>query len=127
MPRRRGITRKGRTDMRKKSKARVEVGSGNVFADLGFRNAEEELTKARLTAAIAKAIKRRRFKKQSDVAAVLGIDQPKVSKLLRGRFAEYSVERLLNFLIRLGYDITIEVADHAHTRRPGHLEVVEAA
>ncbi len=111
----------------KKRRARVGVGSGNVFADLGFERAEEELTKAHLTASIAKAIKRRRFKNQTEVAAVLGIDQPKVSKLLRGHFAEYSVERLLNFLIRLGYDVKIEVAERAHARRPGHLEVVEAA
>jgi hypothetical protein len=53
-------------------------------------------------------------------------DRRKVSKLLRGRFAQYSVERLLSFLTRLGYDVKIEVADHAHARRPGHLEVVEA-
>jgi len=111
----------------KKRRAGVGVGSGNVFADLGFENAEEELTKASLTAAIAKAIKRRRFKNQSVAAGVLGIDQPKVSKLLRGHFAEYSVERLLSFLTRLGCDVKIEVADHAQTRRPGHLEVVEAA
>jgi predicted XRE-type DNA-binding protein len=87
----------------------------------------EELTKARLTAAIAKAVDKRRFKNQSEIAAALGIDQPKVSKLLRGHFAEYSVERLLSFLTRLGYDVKIEVADRAHPRKPGHLEVVEAA
>ena len=80
-----------------------------------------------MTAAIARAIKRRRFKSQREVAAVLGLDQPKVSKLLRGRFAEYSVERLLSFLVRLGYDVRIEVADRAHRRRLGHIEVVEAA
>ena len=111
----------------KKRRAKVGRGSGNVFSDLGFKNANEELTKANLTASIAKAVKKRRFKNQSEVAAVLGVDQPKVSKLLRGHFAEYSVERLLSFLIRLGYDVKIEVADHAHPRRLGHVEVVEAA
>jgi predicted XRE-type DNA-binding protein len=111
----------------RKRRTSVGGGSGNVFADLGFENADEELTKARLTTAIAKAIKNKRFKRQSDVAAVLGIDQPKVSKLLRGHFAEYSVGRLLGFLTRLGYDVKIKVADHAHSRRPGHLEVIDAA
>lgn len=105
----------------------VGISSGNVFADLGFENAEEELAKARLTAAIARAIKARRFKKQSEAAEVLGIDQPKVSRLLRGQFAEYSVGRLLSFLTRLGYDVEIKVADRAHARKPGHVEVVEAA
>jgi len=111
----------------KKRRAAVGVGSGNVFADLGFKSADEELTKASLTASIAKAIKKRWFKNQSEVAAALGIDQPKVSKLLPGHFAEYSVERLLSFFTRLGYDVRIEVADHAHARRRGQLEVVEVA
>ena len=108
----------------KKPRAHVGASSGKIFADLGLEKAEEELTKARLTAAIAKAIKRKRFKNQTAVADALRIDQPKVSKLLRGYFEEYSVERLLNFLIRLGYDVRIEVADHAHSHRQGHLEVV---
>ena len=111
----------------KKPRAGVGVGSGNVFADVGLEHAEEELTKARLTTAIARGIKRRRFKNQNAVAEVLGIDQPKVSKLLRGQFAEYSVERLLSFLTRLGYDVKIAVAPRSHPRRHGHLEVVEAA
>lgn len=111
----------------KKQRAGVGVSGGNVFADIGLENAEEELTKARLTAAIAKAIKRRRFNNQNAVAAALGIDQPKVSKLLRGHFAEYSVERLMSFLTRLGYDVRIEVSDRAHPRRHGRLEVVDAA
>jgi predicted XRE-type DNA-binding protein len=112
--------------MRKRA-SEIGISSGNVFADLGFENSEEELTKARLTAAIARAIKSRRFKSQRAAAEALGIDQPKVSKLLRGHFAEYSVERLLTFLTRLGYDVEIKVSDHAHARRHGHLEVVEAA
>jgi predicted XRE-type DNA-binding protein len=111
----------------KKQPVGVGVSSGNVFADVGLENAEEELTKARLTAAIAKAIERRRFRNQTAVATALGIDQPKVSKLLRGHFAEYSVERLMSFLTRLGYDVRIEVSGRAHARRHGHLEVVEAA
>jgi predicted XRE-type DNA-binding protein len=108
--------------MKKHSEA-VGVSSGNVFTDLGFENAAEELTKARLTAAIARAIRSRRFKTQRAAAATLGIDQPKISKLLRGHFQEYSVERLLIFLVRLGHDVEIKVSDHAHPRRPGHLEV----
>jgi len=111
----------------KRQRAGVGVSRGNVFADIGLENAEEELTKARLTRAIAKAIKRRRFNNQSEVAAALDIDQPKVSKLLRGHFAEYSVERLMSFLMRLGHDVRIEVSDRAHPRRHGHLEVVDAA
>ncbi|MFZ5468213.1 MAG: helix-turn-helix domain-containing protein [Myxococcota bacterium] len=110
--------------MKKRSRsAEIGVSSGNVFADLGFENAEEELAKARLTAAIARAIKSRRFKNQREAAEVLGIDQPKISKLLRGHFAEYSVGRLLTFLTRLGYNVEIKVANRPHVRKPGHLDV----
>ncbi len=110
-----------------KKRAGVGVSGGNVFTDIGLENAEEELTKARLTAAIAKAIKRRHFNTKTAVAAALGIDRSKVSKLLRGHFSEYSVEWLMRFLTRLGHDVKIEVSDRAHPRGHGHLELVDSA
>jgi predicted XRE-type DNA-binding protein len=87
---------------------RVTPSSGNVFADLGFENPDEMLLKAELVRQISKAIKDKGFN-QYQAAEVLGIDQPKVSALLRGRFSGYSLERLFKYLNVLGKDLEIVV------------------
>jgi len=74
---------------------------GNVFADLGLPNAEERLAKAELARQIDQIIKRKRLT-QERAARILGISQPKVSALLRGRLAGFSMDRLLKLLITLG-------------------------
>lgn len=84
------------------------VGSGNVFKDLGIPNAEEHLVKAELVFKISRILKSRRMK-QAEAAAVLGIKQPDVSKMLRGEFRQFSVERLLRFLVALDQDVEIVV------------------
>jgi predicted XRE-type DNA-binding protein len=86
----------------------VTPSSGNVFADLGFDNPEEMLLKAELVRQISKAIKERGLN-QYQAAEVLGIDQPKVSALVRGRFSGYSLERLFKYLNALGRDLEIVV------------------
>lgn len=87
----------------------VTPGSGNVFADLGLANAEELQLKTRLTLLIARIVEERDWSQQR-TADVLGIKQPDVSELLRGRRLEhYSVERLLRFLARLEQRVTITV------------------
>jgi predicted XRE-type DNA-binding protein len=86
----------------------VTPSSGNVFADLGFENPEEMLLKAELVRQISKAIKDKGFN-QYQAAEVLGIDQPKVSALVRGRFSGYSLERLFKYLNVLGKDLEIVV------------------
>lgn len=83
-------------------------GSGNVFADLGFANPEEELLKANLVIAIHDQIERLKLS-QTKAAAIMGISQPDVSKLLRGRTGLYSLERLLGFIRALGHDVEISV------------------
>ena len=85
---------------------RVIRGSGNVFADLGHPNPEEHQTKARLVSQIADIIEERQMT-QADAAEVFGIDQPKVSALLNGRFRGFSVYRLLAFIAALGRDVEI--------------------
>ena len=87
---------------------RVTHSSGNVFADLGFENPDEMLLKAELVRQISKAIKEKGFN-QYQAAEVLGIDQPKVSALLRGRFSGYSLERLFKYLNALDKDLEIVV------------------
>ncbi len=93
------------------SKKRFEVGSQNVFGDLGVPNAEEHLVKAQLVFKIDTIMKKRRLK-QAEAAALLGIKQPDVSRMLRGDFRPFSVERLLRFLVSLNHDVEIVVKPH---------------
>ena len=84
---------------------------GNVFADIGVPNAEEHFVKAQLVFKIDSIMKERRMR-QVDAAGLLGIRQPDVSKMLRGEFRQFSVERLLRFLVALGQDVEIVVRPH---------------
>jgi phage-related protein/predicted XRE-type DNA-binding protein len=93
------------------SKKGYEIGSRNVFKDLGIPNAEEHLVKAQLVFKIDSIMKSRRLK-QAETAELLGIKQPDVSKMLRGEFRQFSVERLLRFLVALDHDVEIIVRPH---------------
>ena len=104
----------------------VEKGSGNVFADIGLPNPEERLAKAALAIRIASAIRSRRLT-QTRAARILKIDQPKVSRLLRGQLSGFSAERLMLFLTLLGRDVEIIVTPAPRSRRQGRLRVVAAA
>jgi predicted XRE-type DNA-binding protein len=114
--------------MVKKRDAEIPVtpGSGNVFADLGFAEPEEELTKAQLASHIRQIIKRRRLT-QVAAASLMGIDQPKVSALLNGRLANFSSERLMRLLTALGQDVEITVKAKPRNRAHGRIRVVDAA
>jgi predicted XRE-type DNA-binding protein len=96
--------------------------SGNVFADLGFADAEELDTKTRLGVAIA-AIIRRDNLKQSEIGKKLAISQPKVSALVNHRFDGFSVERLIHFLTRLECEVTIEIAPSTLPSKKGCVKV----
>lgn len=114
--------------MVKKRDAEIPVtsGSGNVFADLGFAEPEEELTKAQLASHIRQIIKRRRLT-QVAAASLMGIDQPKVSALFNGRLANFSSERLMRLLTALGQDVDITVKAKPRSRARGRIRVVDAA
>lgn len=86
----------------------VERGSGNVFADLGLPNPEERLLKADLVIAISQAMKAKRVS-QKKLATMVGLDQPKVSALLRGQTRGYSADRLIGILNALGQDVKITI------------------
>lgn len=105
---------------RKKKQIAVVRGSGNVFADLGFDRPEEELLKAQLVREIRDILKRRRLT-QSKAAELLGLKQPDVSALVTGRFAKFSLERLLRCVRRLDRDVAIVIRRKARTpgSRPG--------
>lgn len=109
--------------MAKKSKTDVTASSGNVFADLGFAEPEEELAKAELASHIRHIVKLRRLT-QVAAAAAMGIDQPKVSALLNGRLANFSSERLMRLLTALGQDVDIVLRDTPRSRRRGRLRVL---
>ena len=93
------------------SKQSHEIGSGNVFKDIGVPNAEEHLVKAQLVFKIDTILKKRGLK-QVEAAELFGVRQPDVSKLLRGEFRQFSVERLLRFLVALDHDVEIVVRPH---------------
>ena len=98
----------------------VTKGSGNVFRDLGFpeEKSAELILKSSLLQALQETIKDRGWK-QVEAAARLGIDQAKVSKLLAGQMAGFSIERLVNFLSLLGQDVEVTVHKAPRGRRLG--------
>src|SRR6195256_778083 len=103
--------------------ADVTEGSGNVFADLGLPNADQELLKARLTLQIYRIIQGRGLT-QTEAGKILGIPQPQVSALARNRAGNFSVGRLIEFLTALGQDVKITVTPARKTH--GQMSVVVA-
>src|SRR6266851_7060529 len=101
---RNGVENKKTKAKSKTSRLEIEASSGNVFADLGFPNPEEALLKAQLAGRIFELLTERKLT-QKKAAVLLGIDQPKVSALLRGKLTGFSTERLLRFLNTLGQDV----------------------
>jgi len=104
------------------SKKGYETGSRNVFKDLGVPNADEHLIKAQLVFKIDTLMKKRALK-QVEAAGLFGIRQPDVSKMLRGEFRQFSVERLLRFLVALDQDVEIVVKPHRDTNNAAALHV----
>src|SRR5438046_5210178 len=100
--------RNGKRKTRAEAPPRIDWASGNVFADLGLANADIALAKARLVQRIRDLMAARKLT-QAKAAALLGLDQPKVSALVRGRLDGYSIERLFRFLNALGQGVEISV------------------
>lgn len=94
----------------------------NVFKDIGVPNAEEHLVKAQLVFKIDSLMKKRRLK-QREAADLFGVRQPDVSKMLRGEFRQFSVERLLRFLVKLDQDVEIVVRPHRDRENAAALHV----
>jgi predicted XRE-type DNA-binding protein len=103
----------------------IEKGSGNGFADIGFANDQEMLVKANLALKISEIIAQRRLT-QIEAAEVLGIPQPKLSKLLRGQFHGVSETKMLECLNKLGRDIQIVIRKANRDKRVGRTSVVFA-
>ena len=101
-----------------------EKSNGNLFADLGFPNSEQELIKARLTAKIYRLLKEQGLT-QSGAAKLLGTTQAQVSALMRCRPVSVSVGRLMEFLTILGQDVEVSVkpAVRQSNEKRGHISV----
>lgn len=103
----------------------IEYGSGNVYADLGDPAAEEMLVKAGLVCRIAEIMKERNLT-QVEASRILGMPQPKLSNMLRGKFRGISQAKIMECLTRLGLDVEIVVKKEKHFGDPGHISVVFA-
>ena len=110
---------------RDERRGKIVPSSGNVFADLGFRDAGERQTKVRLAVAINEVLQRRRLS-QGKAAQQLGVNQPKVSALSKYKLEGFSVERLMRFLTSLDQDVEIVIRNKPRTRRTGRLFVTAA-
>lgn len=102
---------------------RVEHGSGNVFADLGFEDSEQRLLKAELAAKIAELIQKKGWT-QAQTAERTALDQPKVSRLLRGQLSGFSADRLFAVLNRLGHSVEVRISATERPPERSHTRVV---
>ncbi len=111
------------TKKRRNPSITLQVGSGNVYADLGLPDPDRMLVKAELAGTIARIIADRGLN-QAAASEILGLTQPKLSNLLRGQFRGLSERRLMDCLTRLGRDVQIVVRATPRSRGLGKLSVV---
>jgi predicted XRE-type DNA-binding protein len=104
---------------------KIERGSGNVFADLGFRDAEERMWKAQLAIKISRLIQSKGWT-QAQAGERVGLDQPKVSQLLRGKLTGFSADRLFAILNRLGYNVEVRISTKEQSPEKTHTRVIIA-
>ena len=112
--------------MKTEKQGRVQKSSGNVFADLGVRNPQDALTKAQLAHRICEVIVARRLT-QTKAAKLMGLDQPKISALMRGSLKGFSAERLFRCLNDLGQEVKITIRSVPQAGRRGEIRVVTTA
>ncbi len=89
----------------------MEIGSGNVFADLGLDNADELLIGVKLGVTVRDILKERGLK-QREISELLGIDQSEVSRLMNDKFYLFSESRLRGFLNKLDRKVIVHVSPH---------------
>lgn len=111
--------------MNKSRKTVVRRGGTNVFADLGVPDAEAHFVKAQLVSRMMDIMTARKLT-QTAVAGIIGVSQPDVSNLIRGRFRGYSIDRLMSFLVALDQDVEIVVRSKPETRADARLTVTAA-
>jgi predicted XRE-type DNA-binding protein len=119
-------TRDQATESRTQEEVTVTRSSGNVFADLGLPNPDERLRKSEFVLMIARVMQRRRLT-QMKAAEVMGVAQPDLSKLLRGRTRGFSIDRLMEMLVALGVTTHISFEVPERFGRPGKVVVDEGS
>src|SRR5678815_5330985 len=102
---------------------KVAIGSANVFADLGFEDSEERLLKAKLATKIAQLIEKKNWT-QAQTAERTALDQPKVSRLLRGQLSGFSTDRLFAVLNRLGHSVEVRISAKERAPEKSHTRVM---
>ncbi len=113
--------------MTRKPRIKVEVGSGNIFADLGLPDAEDMLLKSQIVVQLHRLIKEAQLT-QTEAAKRIGIGQPDLSNVLRGRFRGYSTERLMRMLTAFDQDIEITMRPRRKkSGQAGRIRFVAAA
>jgi predicted XRE-type DNA-binding protein len=115
-----------RATARTKAASTVELGSGSIFADLGYPDAKERQLRVAVAIRVNRILKKRELR-QSGIVAVLGIPRPHVSELLNYKLNRFSVERLIAFLVILGHDVEIVIRHAARGRKAGTVKVPENA
>jgi predicted XRE-type DNA-binding protein len=101
-------------------KVKIEVGSSNIFADLGLPDADTHFLKAQIVSEIYRLANERKLT-QAQVGKRIGITQPEVSRMFKGHFREYSIERLMGFLTGFDRDVEIVVKPHKKTGKAGRI------
>jgi len=112
-----------KTKTRSSTEEKVEVSSGNVFADLGFDDSEERLLKAKLATQIAQLIEQKGWT-QAQTAQRTALDQPKVSRLMRGQLSGFSADRLFAVLNRLGHSVEVRISAQERSPEESHTRVM---
>lgn len=107
-----------------KSTDGILPSSGNVYADIGHANPEEAMAKAELAILIAETIKKRKKLTQKKAAELIGVDQPKVSAIIRRQLSGFTIDRLFRFLMALGMDIIIEAKPHTRKTHLAHIQIL---
>lgn len=107
----------------KEQEIEVIASSGNVYLDTGHSNPEEAMAKAELAILISSTIKRKKLT-QKKAAELIGVDQPKISAIIRGQFSGFTIDRLFRFLVALGIDIIIEAKPHMSKSTSAHIQVI---
>jgi predicted XRE-type DNA-binding protein len=107
-------------------KAKVDLSSENIFADLGLPGAESQFLKAQIVSEIYRLTNQRKLT-QAQAGKRMGISQPEVSRMFKGHFREYSIDRLMGFLTAFDRDVEIVVKPHRRTGKGGRITFVPAA
>jgi predicted XRE-type DNA-binding protein len=101
-------------------KVRIEAGSGNIFADLGLPDADTHFLKAQIVSEIYRLSNERKLT-QREAGKLLGISQPEISRMFKGNFREYSIDRLMGFLTSFDRDVDIVVKPHKKSGKAGRI------